>query len=502
MISEDTLKTISQIFCGDIEGYLSYKSGPKLVDFFNGYYNDNDRYERGFPSRWAYVRDKLVGLYNSGNLDTFLNIILSKEYLMRDCNLSRVQASERLIELFENFNNIVGKDQYVITNTNGKYHLCAKNFDLILIGSGGHANVFSQESTGLIVKKLKDEFLADRSIRSRFKREYEITKSLQDIDGIIEVYKFDTSTCSYTMEPAEKTLEKFILETSITDKIRIDIIRQILHIMTEVHSRNIIHRDISPNNILLVGGMPKISDFGLGKDLSAFTTYHTLHTNALGQYHYCAPEQFIHLGDGDKRSDVFSLGRVINLIMTRKPTDSHHIFRGVTEKATNSDAVYRYADAEQLSVNFEKCVLFHQNHEIEKTVLDKIARGVFDTDVETYIYELTSEKMSSLLMVKKKGIENSLLRFMKCDETCAQYIIQSIDSTYKEVCYPKFADFDPFAKFSYRVLQEDFPFVVKEIAANILRYVAIDVNRFFAQHLVEDLKQKNIEPLLEDILGS
>lgn len=502
MISDDTLQTISHIFCGDIEDYFSYKTGPKLVSFFNEYFKGNDRYEQGFPSRWAYVYDKLVGMLNLGSFDSFLNLILSKEYLMRDCGLSQVEAVERSQVIFEEFNHLVQRDLYIITHINGEYHLCAENTDLVLIGSGGFANVYRQKSTGHILKKLKDDFLADEGIRSRFKREYEITKSLQDAYGIIEVHTFDASSYSYTMEEAEQTLEKYITGSSITEKIRINCIRQILYIMTEVHKRDIIHRDISPNNIFIARGMLKIADFGLGKDLNVFTSHQTMHTNAVGQYYYCAPEQFMLLKDGDKRSDVYSLGRVINYIMTGCPTDSHHIFRSVAEKATNSDAAYRYADAGQLSTYFEKSVLYHQKAENENTVLDKIAHRVFDADVETYIYELTSEKISSYLLEEKEEIVNSLLQFMKCDETHAQHIIQSVSSTYQDICGRTFEAYDPFATFSYHVLQEDFPFVVKEIAANILRYVATDVNRFSAQHMVEELEESGIEPMLEDILDS
>ena len=47
---------------------------------------------------------------------------------------------------------------------------------------------------------------------------------------------------------------------------------------------------------------------------------------------------------------------------------------------------------------------------------------------------------------------------------------------------------------------EKFSFVVKEIAANILRYVAWDVNRFNAQHMVENLLSIGMDPMLEDII--
>lgn len=71
-----------------------------------------------------------------------------------------------------------------------------------------------------------------------------------------------------------------------------------------------------------------------------------------------------------------------------------------------------------------------------------------------------------------------------------------------DVCGRSFEAYDPFATFSFKVLSENFSFVVKEIAANILRYVATDVNRFSAQSLVERIKSIGIEPMLEEVLDS
>ena len=76
MISENSLRQISHIFCGDTDGLYSYKSGPKLVSFFNQHFQANDQYAQGFPSRWLYVYDKLVLLLNSKKFDSFLDLIL------------------------------------------------------------------------------------------------------------------------------------------------------------------------------------------------------------------------------------------------------------------------------------------------------------------------------------------------------------------------------------------------------------------------------------------
>jgi len=500
VISQDTLKQVSSIFCGDIEDYYTYKSGSQLVGFFNQYYNAGDVYRQGFPARWMYVYDKLVALINGGRFDTFLNIILSKAYLMSEQSLSQVAAAEKADEIWRGINQILQRDQYKITKQDGKYHLVRENDDLELIGSGGFANVYKQKSTGLIIKKLKDDYLTDKRIRSRFKREFEITKSLQDAFGIIKVYKFYDGDCSYSMERAEITLEKYILNNDLPMDSKITCIRQILYIMTEVHKRDIIHRDISANNIFIISGTLKIADFGLGKDLNVFTSHQTIHTNAMGQYFYCAPEQFMMLKDADKRSDVYSLGRTINFIMTSDPRNSHHTFRNVAEKATNSDAAYRYADAGQLSLFFEKSVAYEKNAENKERITAKISSGQYDEDIESYLYNLSSEEIVRGMKDTGNGFARALLKFMNVDDNHAQHIIQSIDKEYQSVCGRVFEAYDPYASFARNVLRGNYSYVVKETAANILRFVARDVNRFSAQHMVEDIINEGIEPLLEEII--
>lgn len=500
MISEDSIKQISQVFCGDTEGFYAYKSGPKLVNFFNRYYHSNDQYKSGFPSRWAYVYDKLVGMINNRTIDSFFNIILSKEFVMQDLGVTEVAAADKAAEIFGELNRIVGHDLCKITHVNGHYHLVRESDDLVLIGGGGFANVYRQKSTGLVVKKLKDDFLTDEGIRSRFKREFSITKSLQGTFGIIEVYSFDEGDCSYTMELAEMTLEDYVLDNDLSESIKLKCIRQILHIMSDVHKKDVIHRDISANNIFICSGMLKVADFGLGKDLRVFTSHQTLHTNSVGQYSYCAPEQFMMLKDADKRSDVYSLGRVINFIMTRDPRDSHHIYRSVAEKATNSDAAYRYADAGQLLSLFEKAVQYHSQAEKREVAEHKMSEGTYDTDVENYLYDMDAEKMAIAIMSNKNGFSNALFSFMQASEEQARHVIQSIEKSFRDVCGRSFEANDPFAFFAARVISSDFSFVVKEIAATILRYVAWDVNRFSAQRLIERLVRTGVDPLIEDIL--
>ena len=97
--------------------------------------------------------NKLVGFLNGGVIQKFLDIILSKEYLMSEQNLTAVDAASRSQDILNELNNIIKKDQYAITKSNGHYNLVSENTDLVLIGSGGFANVYRQKSTGLIKKR-------------------------------------------------------------------------------------------------------------------------------------------------------------------------------------------------------------------------------------------------------------------------------------------------------------------------------------------------------------
>ena len=201
------------------------------------------------------------------------------------------------------------------------------------------------------------------------------------------------------------------------------------------------------------------------------------------------------LKEADKQSDVFSLGRLINYIMTGNSTNYHHQFKNATEKATNENSLFRHTDAENLLKHIEKTIAYNKQQ-----ILDKISLKKYDDEVETYISELSGEEICKHLISCIKGFPEALINHMEQEENHANDIILSIDKHYEHLC-KKFENFDPIANLMYLVLQENtIPYVVKELSANILVYIAYTVNRFFAQRLIESLQNKGIEPLLEEIL--
>jgi len=113
---------------------------------------------------------------------------------------------------------------------------------------------------------------------------------------------------------------------------------------------------------------------------------------------------------------------------------------------------------------------------------------------------MSPEKISRSILNRQPGFTTALIAFMQVNDDQALHIIQSIERSFRDVCGRSFEANDQFAVFSVKVINGNFSYVAKEIAATILRYVAWDVNRFSAQRMVENLLSSGIEPMLEDII--
>lgn len=196
------------------------------------------------------------------------------------------------------------------------------------IGSGYFADVFKgfdeKNNKTVVIKKLKDEFLSNCDYKERFKSEIEITMNLTNIPNIIEIFDYDLDDYWYLMEYCDYNLYDYIIKykdkISFSDKL--DIFKEILLTIKEIHSNDIIHRDISDRNILIKNtdsrNQLKLCDFGLGKDIyeSKYETKSII--NGYGTDFYVSPEQQLCLKNATKASDIFSLGKLLYFLITRK----------------------------------------------------------------------------------------------------------------------------------------------------------------------------------------
>ena len=269
-------------------------------------------------------------------------------------------------------------DQYIGKMLDDRYEI------LELIGSGGMANVYKARCHRLnrlvAIKILKSDLAENADFRRRFHDESQAVAQLSHAN-IVSVY--DVSTNSDTEYIVMEIIDGITLKQYMERRGRMDW-RESLHFITQImrglshaHSRGIIHRDIKPQNIMVLrDGSVKVADFGIACLANAGQT---LTQEALGSVHYISPEQA--RGDRiDARSDIYSAGVVLYEMLTGRlpfegdsavsvaiqhlssvPLAPRDIDPSIPEplelicmKAMNSDPNKRYPTADAMLADLEK----------------------------------------------------------------------------------------------------------------------------------------------------
>lgn len=202
------------------------------------------------------------------------------------------------------------------------------------LGEGGFAYVFSciHVSSGqtYALKILKTPHRWSEEPLSRFIREMRILRSVQH-ESVIRVHEdnleseksfpgfvMDFAKCSLTGYLEMRKSERGGGRPYLDPKHAVDILRTVMSAVNALHlhePRRVIHRDINPNNILLLPDDRWIlADFGLAKfgpAPASATSFATRTSKGWGTTYYAAPEQYDHFTQTDERTDIYALGMLI-----------------------------------------------------------------------------------------------------------------------------------------------------------------------------------------------
>lgn len=206
-------------------------------------------------------------------------------------------------------------DNYTGKRLDGRYEIQE------VIGVGGMAVVYKAydniDDRTVAVKILKEEYLANEEFRRRFKNESKAIAVLSH-PNIVKVFNvsYGDRLQYIVMEYVEGiTLKEYIEQQGkLGIKETVHFTMQILRALQHAHDKGIVHRDIKPQNIMLLSnGNIKVTDFGIAR--FSYSDTKTMTDSAIGSVHYISPEQA--RGDTtDDRADIYSVGVVLYEMLT------------------------------------------------------------------------------------------------------------------------------------------------------------------------------------------
>lgn len=313
-------------------------------------------------------------------------------------------------------------DNYVGKRLDGRYEVQE------IIGVGGMSVVYKAydnvDDRTVAVKILKDEFLNNEEFKRRFKNESKAIALLSH-ENIVKVYdvNFGEKLQYIVMEYIDGiTLKEYInKQNSISWNDALFFMTQILRAVQHAHDKGIVHRDIKPQNIILLpNGNIKVTDFGIARFSRSDTK--TLTEQAIGSVHYIAPEQA--KGEvTDEKADIYSIGVVLYEMLAGKvPFDS--------ENAVSVALMQVQANAQkltQINPDIPKGIEQICVHAMQKNPRDR--------------YQTATEMLLDIEEVIKNP--NTTFNYSNNNETFTSTVVEppyQIDDEYDEVIDPQEAE--------------------------------------------------------------
>ena len=228
------------------------------------------------------------------------------------------------------------------------------------VGAGGMSDVYKAKDLTLgrfvAIKVLKAEFSEDINFVTKFRSEAQAAAGLEH-PNIVNIYDVGSENGLHyiVMEYVEGITLKTYIEKKgqLSFKEAVSIAIQVGRGIEAAHNKNIVHRDIKPQNIMIsTEGKVKVTDFGIARA----ATSNTISSDVMGSVHYSSPEQARN-GFVDGKSDIYSLGIVMYEMVTgRVPFDGDTTV-AVAIQHLQEEMVSPSVYAPNLPISMEKIIL-------------------------------------------------------------------------------------------------------------------------------------------------
>ncbi len=352
------------------------------------------------------------------------------------------------------------------------------------IGDGFYCDVF-KISDGVVKKQLKKIHISEENTCKRFKYEYEMMKKLKDCSKIVNVYDYNDSEKSYTMEECNECLYDYLkdkVDLELTEKLKI--IDDILEAMKYAHDNNVIHRDLHLGNIMRLNNDFLVCDFGLGKDKDVVKSLISSATPK-NSHLFLDPIGLQDFTQLDELSDIYSIGKIIDYIMCNGFNSTEHIFSFIVLKCTSRAKKDRYKNISEIQEAIKTQLKGEENLLKKEEINKKIELGFYDLDVQDYIIQLVKKNKLCNYIVNKKA-KNIFKIILKMDMEKRFQIAKEINDNYiSSTGYYGWDNYSLFGIIAYNIYINEKNNNIKQIYYEIIKKCA--TYRFEINDLLDKL---------------
>lgn len=359
---------------------------------------------------------------------------------------------------------------------------------------GGFGQVFECEDENgnkYALKLLKDN--SDFGIQ-RFEREIRLLSRLNHPNvvkliagNLVDEQKF------YVMPLYQCSLSSVISEVGNDYSRQLLIINSILSGIQYLHSEGVIHRDLKPDNILYNSDMDiVITDFGLGIQINSDSSTMTK-TTVFGTYRYCSPEQMVNSHDVDYRTDIYSMGRIIEDIVTDYGLNRNinSSIKMIIDKCTKQNKEERFNSIAELQnfVNhvYDLLMGVSDSQQLDNKLLRLLSNQVDNDELTDLALKLQENSDKEKTETFFTNISDSAYKYLEeTNLVLVQGLVKSVCNYWNQGGWP-FSYIDLVADCGSKVFRLSDNAEIKADVLYLIMDLAIYYNRWYAMGVVRNL---------------